>query len=73
MFLHSLKYTFKTLFKSRALMFWTLVFPFALAIMFNMAFARLHDEEVFEAIDIAVVDDAAFKDEEVFKEAFDKD
>lgn len=71
MFLHSLKYAFKTLFKSRALMFWTLVFPFALAIMFNMAFARLHDEEVFEAIDIAVVDDAAFRDEEVFKEAFE--
>ena len=71
MFWHSLKYALKTLFKSRALMFWTLVFPFALAIMFNLAFARLHDEEVFSAIDIAVVKDAAFEDKEVFKEAFE--
>ena len=71
MFWHSLKYAFKTLIKSRALMFWTLLFPFALAIMFNLAFARLHDEEVFSAIDIAVVNDAAFEDEKVFKEAFE--
>ena len=52
------------------MMFWTLIFPFILAILFNMAFARLHDYDVFEAFDVAVVDDENFRDSEIFKEAF---
>lgn len=70
MFWHSFKYAFRTLLKSRAMMFWTLIFPFILAILFNMAFARLHDYDVFEAFDVAVVDDENFRDSEIFKEAF---
>ncbi|MBR3176714.1 ABC transporter permease [Candidatus Saccharibacteria bacterium] len=70
MFWHNYKYAFKTLIKNKALVFWTLIFPFILAILFNMAFARLHDYDVFEAFDVAVVDDQAYKDEKVFSEAF---
>ena len=69
MFLHSFKYAFKSLLKCRALMFWTLAFPFILATLFNLAFARLHDYEVFGAINIAVVDDDAYRENEIFKEA----
>lgn len=68
MFLHSFKYAFKTLLKCKALMFWTLAFPFILATLFNLAFARLHDYEVFDAINIAVVDDDAYRENEIFKE-----
>jgi ABC-2 type transport system permease protein len=70
MFWHNFKYAFKTLFKNRALVFWTLAFPFMLAILFNLAFARLHDYDVFEPFDVAVVDDENFKKDEVFSTAF---
>lgn len=70
MFWHNYKYAFKTLIRNKALVFWTLIFPFILAILFNMAFARLHDYDVFEAFDVAVVDDQSYKDEKVFSEAF---
>ncbi len=70
MFWHNYKYAFKTLIKDKALVFWTLVFPFILAILFNMAFARLHDYDVFEAFDVAVVNDQAYEDNKVFSEAF---
>ena len=48
MFWHSYKYALKTLLKNRMLVFWTLVFPFLLAMMFHLAFSRLHDYDVFE-------------------------
>ena len=69
MFWHNYKYAFKTLLKNRALVFWTLAFPFILAILFNLAFSRLHDYDVFEAIDVAVVNDAEYKKATVFSEA----
>ena len=70
MFWHSFKYAFKTLIKNRALVFWTLAFPFILAILFNLAFSRLHDYDVFEAFDVAVIDDAEYEKAEIFSEAF---
>lgn len=70
MFWHSFKYAFRSLLRNRALMFWTLAFPFILAILFNLAFARLHDYDQFEALEVAVIDDADFSDEQQFKEAF---
>lgn len=69
MFWHNYKYAFKTLLKNRALVFWTLAFPFILAVLFNLAFARLHDYDVFEAIDVAVVNDAEYEKATVFSEA----
>jgi ABC-2 type transport system permease protein len=70
MFWHSFKYALRSLLKNRSMMFWTLAFPFVLALLFNFAFARLHDYDVFEAFDVAVVDDDEFRDAEVFSEAF---
>lgn len=71
MFWHNFKYAFKTLIKNRALVFWTLAFPFILAILFNLAFARLHDYDTFDAFDIAIVNDEAFEKNAVYKNAFD--
>jgi ABC-2 type transport system permease protein len=70
MFWHNYKYAFKTLLKNKALVFWTLAFPFILAVLFNLAFARLHDYDTFEPFNVAVVEDDAFKKNLVFRSAF---
>jgi ABC-2 type transport system permease protein len=70
MFWHNFKYAFKTLLKNRALVFWTLAFPFILAILFNVAFARLHDYDVFEPINVAVIDDDNYKNDVLFAQVF---
>ena len=69
MFFHNYKYALKTLLKNKALVFWTLAFPFILAILFNLAFARLHDYDQFEPFDVAVVNDDAYN-ESAFSEGF---
>ena len=66
MFLHNLKYAFISLLRNPALVFWTLAFPFILALLFNLAFSHLHDYDKFEPFDIAVVDDEGFKKQEFF-------
>ena len=70
MFWHNYKYALKTLVKNKSLVFWTLAFPFILAIFFNLAFSRLHGYDVFEPFDIAVVRDDAYENDKVFSEAF---
>ncbi len=70
MFWHNYKYALKALCKNRMLVFWTTIFPFILAILFNLAFARLHDYDVFEPFNVAVVNDEAYQNEKVFSEAF---
>lgn len=70
MFWHNYKYALKALLKNRMLVFWTMIFPFALAMMFHLAFSRLHDYDVFEPFNVAVVNDEAYKNEKVFSEAF---
>ena len=69
MFFHNYKYALKTLLKNKALVFWTLAFPFILAIFFNLAFARLHDYDQFEPFDVAVVNDDTYN-ESAFSEGF---
>jgi len=70
MFWHNFKYAFKTLIKSKELVFWTLAFPFILAVLFNLAFARLHDYDVFEPFNIAIVDDENFQENVFYRAAF---
>lgn len=67
MFLHLFKNKFKILIRTRAMIFWTLIFPIALGTFFNLAFANLTSGEEFKAIDIAIVNDESFKSEEQFK------
>lgn len=66
MFLHNLKYAFISLMRNPALVFWTLAFPFILALLFNLAFSHIHDYDKFEPFNIAVVDNEEFKDQEFF-------
>ena len=48
-------------------MFWTLLFPIVLSILFFMAFSNLTSGETFRDINIAVVDDEEFQKMSDFK------
>ena len=48
MFIHNLKYTIKTLFKNKVLIFWTFAFPIILGVFFNMAFSNIEKDETFQ-------------------------
>ena len=70
MFIHNFKYAFKTLFRSKMLIFWTFAFPIILGTFFNMAFSNIENSEKLDIINIAIVDDEDFQNNEIFKEAF---
>ncbi len=71
MFWHNFKYSLKTLLKSKTLLFWTFAFPIILGTLFNMAFSNIENNEKLEIINIAIVDNEDFKNNEMFKEAFE--
>jgi ABC-2 type transport system permease protein len=48
------------------MIFWTLVFPIALATFFNLAFSNLTEDEKFSPIEIAVVKDSNYEEEKNF-------
>ena len=70
MFIHNFKYALKTLFRDKMLIFWTFAFPIILGTFFNMAFSNIENSEKLEIIDIAIVDNDEFQNNELFKEAF---
>ena len=61
MFLHNFKYSLKTLFRNKTLIFWTFAFPIILGTLFNLAFKDIEKNEMLEIIDIAVVDNSEFE------------
>lgn len=67
MFIHNFKYSLKTLFKDKMLVFWTFMFPIILGTLFNMAFSNIEDSEKLDVIDIAVVN---IKNDEIVKNVF---
>lgn len=69
MFWHNFVYSLKTLFKSKALIFWTFVFPILLGTFFKLAFSNIEKNEVLEVFNIAVVNNEEFKKDEFFKES----
>ncbi len=72
MFVHNLKYALKTLFRNRMLIFWTYAFPIILGTLFYMAFSDIESSEKLAIIDIAVVDNESFKDNEFLKEGIEQ-
>ena len=70
MFLHNLKYTFKTLFKNKSLIFWTFAFPIIMATFFNMAFADVIESDQLKIIDMAIVDNNEFNNNMLYKQTF---
>ncbi|NSW91923.1 MAG: ABC transporter permease [Firmicutes bacterium] len=72
MFAHIFMYRLKCLLRDRETIFWTLIFPLLLAVFFNMAFSNLNNGETFKAIDIAVVDNEQYQEDQYFRSALNE-
>lgn len=70
MFIHNFKYSLKILLKNRVLLFWTFAFPIILGTFFNMAFSNIENSEKLKIINIAIVNNEEFEQNEIFKETF---
>lgn len=70
MFIHNFKYSLKILLRNKTLIFWTFAFPIILGTFFNMAFSNIENSEKLDIINIAIVDDKNFNNNEIFKTAF---
>ena len=71
MFIHNFIYSLKTLFKNKALIFWTFAFPIILGTLFNMAFSNIQEGQKLDIINIAIVENDELKSNEYYKKAFD--
>ena len=66
MFFHNFKYAIISLIKSKTALFWTLVFPIALATFMYMAFENIFEvDELFSAIPVAVVEETSETEEQM--------
>lgn len=72
MFIHNFKYTFKTLFRNKTLIFWTFAFPIILGTFFNLAFSNIENSEKLDIINIAIIQNDDFENNDIFKSAFEK-
>ena len=70
MFIHNFKYSLKTLFRNKMLIFWTFAFPIIMATLFNLAFSNILNSEKFDVIDIAIVQNEDFENNEAYKTVF---
>lgn len=56
MFGHYFKYSFKAIFRVKEVLFWTLVFPIALATFMHMAFGNIYERtEKAHAIPVSII------------------
>lgn len=61
MFFHSFKYSFKDFVRNRIILFWIILFPMILGVMFNFAFGGIYDSTTkFSEIPAAVVTNGNF-------------
>lgn len=68
MFFHNLKYSLKTLFRNKMLIFWTFAFPMILGLFFYMAFSDIEASEKLDIINIAIINTEEFQNNEIYKE-----
>jgi len=57
----------KCLLRDRQTIFWTLMFPLILGTFFNLSLSNLNKSETFQPIDIAVINDAGYQQNNDFK------
>ncbi|MFA6941464.1 MAG: ABC transporter permease, partial [Clostridiaceae bacterium] len=69
MFFHNYIYRLKCILRDRQTIFWTLLFPIILAILFNLSLKNISSTETFSKIKIGIVNNEEFSKETVFKEA----
>ncbi len=71
MFRHIFLYRMKYYLRTKAFVFWLLLFPIILSSLFKVAFSGILSEEGFEIIDIAVVQDENYDRQDRFFEVLD--
>lgn len=69
MFSHIFVTRLKCIVRDRQMMFWTLLFPILLSLMFHVAFSNIGKSETFQKSSIAVVSNAEFQKTDTFKTA----
>lgn len=72
MFIHNFKYSLKALLRNKMLVFWTFAFPIILGTLFKVAFSNIENSEKLDIINIAIVQNEEFENNEVFKTSFEK-
>lgn len=70
MFWHNFKYSLKVLLKNKMLLFWTFAFPIVLGAFFYMAFSDIESSEQLDTIEIAIVENENFLNDNVSQKAF---
>lgn len=59
----------KCLFRTRGILFWTLLFPIVLSTFFNLAFSNIYSGEMFQSIPVGVINNQGYLDDTVFQMA----
>lgn len=72
MFKHNYIYSLRLMLRNKQLVFWTMAFPLIMAMLFNMALSNVESSEKTEPVRIAVVNDDNFKNNQIYKEAFNE-
>lgn len=72
MFWHNFKYTLQIIFRDHALVFWTFAFPIILGAFFYLAFSNITSSESLNIINIAVVDNETWQNDQIFRPALDE-
>lgn len=68
MFKHLFMNKMKILLKNKAMLFWSLIFPFVLGTFFYFALGNVGEAFEMEIIPVAVVDNQYYQDDEILKE-----
>ncbi len=67
MFCHIFKNRFKILIRNKSMIFWTMIFPIVLATLFYFAFSDIENDSKLKAIDIAVIQNEQFENNQTLK------
>lgn len=68
MFQHLFTNKMKILLKNKAMLFWSLIFPFVLGTFFQLALGNVGDAFEMEVIPVAVIDNEHYQNDEILKE-----
>lgn len=72
MFLHNFMYRVKCLLRQKSLVFWTMIFPIALATFFYIALSNIRTIDEFSPIGVALIDNEALSAQPAFRETLEQ-
>ena len=72
MFLHNFMYRVKCLLRQKSLVFWTMIFPIALATFFYISLSNIRTLDEFTPIGVALIDNEALSAQPAFRETLEQ-